>query len=396
MGCQPIILGYADPDVNKAVVKQLNLGSTFSLMNKLEIDVTKLLIDKIPCAESARFGKNGADATTIAVRIARSVTGRDHVAYCGYHGWHDWYIANTDLNDGIPKFNQKLAHSFNYNDLDSLEKIFKENSKKVACVIMEPLTVIEPACYGAKNCKKKTCKKFCQKNFLSEVKKMAHENGALLIFDEIITGFRFSLGGAQELTNVTPDLATFAKAISNAIPLSAVVGKKEYMSTLSKTFFSFTYGGDCIGLAAAKACIPKLEKEDVAGHLNNVGSELKSGFNKLAKNYDLLDFVECIGYPCRSIISFNGNKKYKDLEIKSFFQQELLRRGILWAAYHALSWSHKKKDIKKTLNAYEDVMKSFKNIIKKNLNLRNQIEGIPVEPVFRKVADFNYYTRKKN
>ena len=225
---------------------------------------------------------------------------------------------------------------------------------------------------------------------------MAHENGALLIFDEIITGFRFSLGGAQELTNVTPDLSTFAKAISNAIPLSAVVGKKEYMSTLSKTFFSFTYGGDCIGLAAAKACIPKLEKEDVAGHLNEVGSELKNEFYQLARDYDLLDFVECIGYPCRSIISFNGNKKYNDLEIKSFFQQELIRRGVLWAAYHALSWSHKKKDIKKTLNAYEEVMKVFKNIIMKNLNLRNQIEGIPVEPVFRKVADFNYYTRKKN
>ena len=396
MGCQPIILGYADPDVNKAVVNQLKLGSTFSLMNKLEIDVTEMLIDKIPCAESARFGKNGADATTIAVRIARSVTGRDHIAYCGYHGWHDWYIANTDLNDGIPKFNQKLAHSFNYNDLDSLERIFKKNSNKVACVIMEPLTVLEPACYGPKNCKKKICEKFCEKNFLSEVKKMAHKHGALLIFDEIITGFRFSLGGAQELTNVTPDLATFAKAISNAIPLSAVVGKKEYMSTLSKTFFSFTYGGDCIGLAAAKACIPKLEKEDVTGHLNQVGNELKNGFNELAKNYDLLNFIECIGYPCRSIVSFNGNKKYSDLEIKSFFQQELIRRGILWAAYHALSWTHKQKDIKKTLNSYEDVMKSFKKIIKKNLNLRNQIEGIPVEPVFRKVADFNYYTRKKN
>ena len=347
MGCQPIILGYADPDVNRAVVKQLELGSTFSLMNKLELDVTELLIEKIPCAESARFGKNGADLNTIAVRVARSVTGRDHIAYCGYHGWHDWYIANTDLNRGIPKFNQKLAHSFKYNDLDSLEKIFKKHPNKVACVIMEPLTILEPDCYVSKNCKKKVCKKFCQKNFLSEVKKMAHHYGALLIFDEIISGFRFSLGGAQELTNVTPDLATFAKAISNAIPLSAIVGKKEYMSSLSKTFFSFTYGGDCIGLAAAKACIPKLEREDVAGHLDRVGTKLKDGFNKLAKEHNLQEFVECIGYPCRSIISFNGQGKYNDLEIKSYFQQELIRRGILWAAYHALSWSHKEKDIKK-------------------------------------------------
>ena len=123
MGCHPLILGYADPDVNKAVVEQLELGSTFSLMNELEVDVTELLIDAVPCAEAARFGKNGADATSAGVRIARAVTGRDHIAYCGYHGWHDWYIANTDLNSGIPKFNQGLAHSFVYNDLDSLESI---------------------------------------------------------------------------------------------------------------------------------------------------------------------------------------------------------------------------------------------------------------------------------
>ena len=396
MGCQPIILGYSDPDVNKAVIKQLELGSTFSLMNKLEIDVTELLINKIPCAESARYGKNGADVTTAAVRVARSVTGRDHIAYCGYHGWHDWYIGDTDLNSGIPKFNQKLAHSFKYNDLDSLEKIFKKNPDKVACVIMEPLTILEPACYGPISCKKKACKKFCHKNFLSEVKKMAHHYGSLLIFDEIITGFRFSLGGAQELTNVTPDLATFAKAISNAIPLSAVVGKKEYMSTLSKTFFSFTYGGDCIGLAAAKACIPKLEREYVPGHLNIVGTELKNGFNRLAINHGLQEFIECIGYPCRTIISFSSSKKYNDLEIKSYFQQELIRRGILWAAYHALSWSHKKKDVKMTLDVFDEVMKNFKNIVNKNLNLRNLIEGIPVRPVFRKVADFNSYTRRNN
>ena len=379
MGCQPLILGYADPDVNKAVINQLKLGSTFSLMNKLEVDVTELLIKTVPCAESARFGKNGADVTTIAVRIARAATGRNHIAYCGYHGWHDWYIANTDLDSGIPDFNKKLAHSFDYNNLNSLEKIFKKNPHKIACVIMEPLTILEP-----------------KNNFLVEVKKMAHHYGALLIFDEIITGFRFSLGGAQELTGVTPDLATFAKAISNAIPLSAVVGKKEYMSELAKTFFSFTYGGDCVGLAAAKACIPKLKRENVPGHLDTVGRLLKDGFNKLAKDHKLEEYVECIGYPCRTIISFNGKGKYNDLEIKSYFQQELFRRGILWAAYHSLSWSHKKKDIKKTLNAFDEIMGLFKKIISKNLNLRNLIEGVPVRPVFRQVADFNYYTRKNN
>jgi len=235
-------------------------------------------------------------------------------------------------------------------------------------------------------------------NFLHEVQKMAKYYGALLMFDEIITGFRFSLGGAQELTGVTPDLASFAKGISNGIPLSALVGKKEYMQVLDKTFFSFTYGGDCIGLAAAEACIPKLKREKVTDHLWDVGELLKKGFNELAISHNLEDFVECIGYPCRTIVSFDGQEKFDELEIKSIFQQELIRRGILWTAYHAISWSHKKEDIEFTLNAFDESMSVFKKIISSNRPLRSFIEGEPVKPVFRKVADFNSYStnRKKS
>lgn len=378
MGCHPIILGYADPDVNQAVIEQLELGSTFSLMNELEVDVSEMLVDAIPCAEAARFGKNGADATTVAIRVARAVTGREHVAYCGYHGWHDWYIANTDLNSGIPEFTKQLSHSFNYNDLDSLERIFKAHPGQVACVIMEPLTILEP-----------------KDDFLHEVKKMAHHYGALLVFDEIITGFRFAFGGAQELTGVIPDLATFAKAISNAIPLSAIVGKKEYMFALEKTFFSFTYGGDCIGLAAAKACIPKLKREKVSAHLSTVGARLKDGYNQLAADHGLAEFTSCIGYPCRTIISFSGQGRYDELEMKSYFQQEMIRRGILWTAYHALSWSHSMDDIEYTLAAYDEVLGLFKKVLDQGQALRPLIEGEPVKPVFRKVADFNSYVTKK-
>ena len=353
MACHPLILGYADDDVNKAVINQLDLGSTFSLMNELEVDVTELLIDSVPCAEMARFGKNGADATTVGVRIARAVTERDHIAFCGYHGWHDWFIATTDLNKGIPDFNKELAHQFTYNNLDSLEKIFIENKEKIAIVIMEPLTILEP-----------------KDNFLFEVKKMTEHYGALLMFDEIITGFRFSFGGAQELTCVTPDLTSLAKAISNGVPLSAIVGRKEYLETLDQTFFSFTYGGDCIGLSAAKACIPKIKKEKVPDHLNKVGELLKNGFNNLTDQYQLRDYVECIGYPCRSIISFDGQGYLDELEMKSFFQQELLRRGILWTAYHALSWSHSEEDILNTLNAYEETLVLFKKILDSKVTLK--------------------------
>lgn len=377
MGCHPLNLGYADPDVNAAVMAQLELGSTFSLMNELEVDVAELLIENVPCAEAARFGKNGADVTTVAVRMARALTGRDHVAYCGYHGWHDWYIANTDLNSGIPAFNRHLAHAFVYNDLDSLARIFEDHSGDVACVIMEPLTVLEP-----------------KDDFLNEVKKMAHHHGALLVFDEVITGFRFAVGGAQALTGVVPDLACFAKGISNGIPLSAIVGRQDYMSVLEKTFFSFTYGGDCIGLAAAKACIPKVKRLKVPEHLWKVGARLKKGFNDLAEKNRVSDFLQCIGYPCRSIIAMDGQGRFDTLEIKSYFQQELLRRGVLWTAYHALCFAHKEADVETTLVAYDEAMNLLRKALDAPQSLRSLIEGEPVRPVFRKVADFNSYIAK--
>ena len=380
MALHPLILGYADSDVNAAIIEQLELGTTFSLANELEVDVTELLIQTIPCAEAARFGKNGGDATTAAVRVSRAVTNRDHIAYCGYHGWHDWYIANTDLNSGVPEFNQKLAHSFTYNDLGSLEEIFARYPEKVACVIMEPLTILEP-----------------KENFLHKVKEITHHHGALLIFDEVITGYRFAIGGAQEVTGVTPDLATYGKGIANGIPLSAIVGKKEYMFALEKTFFSLTFGGDCIGLSAAKACIPKLQRKNVPEHLQRMGYLLKENFNALTDQYGLTEFTSCVGYPCRSIISFDGLGRFDPLEMKSYFQQELLRRGILWTGYHALSLSHQKGDIELTLNAFEDVMKLFRKIIDGTRSLRSLIEGEPVKPVFRNVADFNsYVTQKRN
>ena len=375
MACHAVILGYADDEVNAAVKDQLDLGSTFSLMNELEVDVTELLIDAVPCAEAARFGKNGADATSVGVRIARAVTGREHIAYCGYHGWHDWYIANTDLSSGVPAFNQELSHSFDYNDLDSLQRIFDEHPGQVAVVIMEPLTILEP-----------------EGDFLAEVKRMTHHHGALLMFDEVMTGFRFAFGGAQELTGVVPDLTALAKAISNGIPLSAIVGKKEYMFSLEKTFFSFTYGGECLGLAAAKACIPKLKRERVTDHLAQVGAVLKDGFNGMARDYGLDELVECVGYPCRTVVTFSGAGRFDALEMKSFFQQELLRRGILWPGYHALCHAHTREEIDYTLDCYQEVLRLFKDVVDTGKGLRPLIEGIPVRQVFRRVADFSSYT----
>tara|TARA_B100000989_G_scaffold100035_1_gene73028 strand:- start:1357 stop:2733 length:1377 start_codon:yes stop_codon:yes gene_type:complete len=388
MGCHPLILGYSDPDVNKSVIRQLQKGSTFSLMNKLEYDVSNILCKSIPSAEMVRFGKNGADVTSIAIKIARAVTGRDHIAFSGYHGWHDWFISTTDLNGGIPKSTGKLIHKFEYNNIDSLEKLFSKYKNKIAAVIMEPLTVESPKCQKT-FCSNKKCKIVCQKSFLNDVREMTKKNNSLLIFDEIITGFRFDYGGAQKLTNVTPDLSCFAKAISNGVPLSAIVGKKKYMSVLDKVFFSFTYGGDCIGLAAAKTSLKKIKDHKVIPKIYKNGKLLKDSINFLIRNYNLEKLLNCIGFDCRTILTFSDSKYGDNLVLKSIIQQELIKRGILWSAYHAISYCHTTKEINKTVNAFDFVFKKIRKIIDSEHKFISYLEGKPVKPVFRKVTDFN-------
>jgi len=396
MANQPLVLGYADKDINNAVKKQLALGSTFSVSNKLEIDVAELLVKHIPDAEGARFGKNGADATSIAVRLSRAITKRDHIAFCGYHGWHDWFIGTTDLNSGIPKFNNQLAHSFTYNNISSLEKIFSKYKNKIACVIMEPITVNGPASKPSGSTKWRDYNK--KNNFLVDVKNLCKKNGTLLVFDEVVTGFRYDMGGAQKMFDVIPDLSCWAKAMSNGIPLSAITGRREYIKYLEKTFFSFTYGGDCIGLAAAKATITKMEKENVIDHLYKVGRRLKKGMNDLAKIYDLEDILACTGYPCRTVMTIKKVGKYnKPLITKSLIQQELMFRGVLWSQYHSISYSHKEKHIDYSLNAFEDAFQKLNKIIKTNRSIENNLIGKPCETVFTRVADFqSVATSQKN
>lgn len=371
MACQPVVLGYCDDDVNAAISEQLEKGIIFSLASPLETQLAERLIEIIPSAEAVRYGKNGADVTSAAIRIARAVTGRNHVAYCGYHGWHDWYIANTDLNDGIPDFNQELSHSFAYNDIDSLAAIFEAFPDQIAAIIMEPLQVSEP-----------------KNDFLKKVREVADSHGALLIFDEIVTGFRFSLGGAQELVGVIPDITCLAKGMSNGMPLSAVVGKKEYMDTLSRTFFSFTYGGECLSLAAAIACTEKMRREDVIGHLWQQGEILKSGINELAEKKGVSHMVSCDGYPCRTIMAFKDTNRGSSLELKTYFQQEMIKRGFLFTGLHAMSYSHQAQDIESTLNAYDDILTDLKKIDESNRSVADSLEVPVVKPVFRNVADF--------
>ena len=367
MGIGPISLGYNYKKINDAISTQLNDGITFSLMHPLEVEVAELINEIIPNAEMVRFSKTGADVTSAAVRLARAYTGKDKILVCGYHGWHDWYSNILPPNKGIPKVISELTHTFNYNDIESLNKSIDLNT---AAVILEPVVFEEP-----------------KDNFLLQVSELCREKNVILIFDEMWTGFRMSLGGAQEYFNISPDLATYSKAIANGMPISVLTGRKEIMRLAENDiFFYTTFGGEALSLAAAKATIEEIKNKDVINYLYCQGKKIKVGFNALCELYDL-DFIKTVGYNWRSMVSINSTL-INPLIIKSFIQQEMIKRGILWSGFHNMSYSHTDDDINYTLNVYETVLKLLKNVIINN-DIENKLLGEPVKAVFRKTDNFN-------
>lgn len=366
MALGPITLGYAYPSVNEAIIKQLEQGITFSLMHPLEVELSELLVEVIPCAEMVRFGKNGSDVTTAAVRVARAYTGREKIACCGYHGWQDWYIGTTPMNRGVPKSTRELTLPFEFNNIGSLEKIFTENPGEIAAVIIEPVTLKIP-----------------ENNFLRDVKALTHFNGAVLVFDEIVSGFRIALGGAQEYFSVIPDLATFGKGMANGMPLSAVVGKREIMKEFEETFFSFTFGGEALSLAAAVATITEIRERNSIAHFFKQGSKLKEGYNQLTQSLCLTEYTQSIGLPAYSGVTFRDAAGKDSLELKSLFQQEMIKKGILTLGVNLLCLSHSDDDIDKTLAAYETALRKIKKAMDEG-NIVKYLEGKQIRPVLRK------------
>ena len=279
-GLLPVLLGYCDPDVDKAIRQQLENGISFSLATELEVILAEKLVDLIPCAEMVRFGKNGSDVTAAAIRLARAVTGRDEVIMCGYHGWHDWSIGTTVRNKGVPDAVSSLTHRAQYNDPEHLQSIFKSGKNKIAALILEPVSTEYPV-----------------EGYLETVKEMCEQHGSLLIFDEIITGFRAAPGGAQELFSVTPDIACFGKAMGNGMPISAIVGRSEYMKVFEDVFFSGTFAGETLSLAAANAVIDKITKEPVIDTLWKQGKYLSEQIELLIQKQGLDNVLRLSGIP---------------------------------------------------------------------------------------------------
>lgn len=366
MALGPIILGHNYPAVTEAVSHQMRDGITFSLPHPLEVEVAEMLVEIIPCAEMVRFCKNGSDATAGAVRLSRAFTGRDIIACCGYHGWQDWYIGTTTRNQGVPRAVRELTLPFAYNNIESLGRIFAEHPDQVAAVIMEPIGIVEPF-----------------SGFLQQVRELTRREGALLIFDEVITGFRIAPGGAQEYLGVAPDLACFGKALANGYPLAALVGAREIMECLDEVFFSFTFGGETLSLAAAKATIREMLEKGVIAYLWEQGQRVKDGYNVLAKEYGTSRFTECVGLSPRTVVAFRENSGADWPALKSLFQQECLKRGILFSGGHNVCFSHGPGDIDTTLRVYQTAMEIVAEAIRKE-NVSERLEGKPVQPVFRR------------
>jgi glutamate-1-semialdehyde 2,1-aminomutase len=364
-GLCAVTLGYSDPDVTRAVQAQLEDGVIFTLPHPLEMQVAEAIVDMVPCAEMVRFGKNGSDATAGAVRLARAFTGRDHVAVCGYHGWQDWYIGSTARNRGVPEAVRNLTHAFVYNDLESLRKLLADHPGQVAAVILEPMNSQPP-----------------KDGFLEGVKELAHRQGALLIFDEVITGFRYANGGAQEYFGVTPDLACFGKGVANGYPISAIAGRAEVMKLMEEIFFSFTFGGEALSLAASLATLVKLKREPVVATMRQRGERLMKGVEGLLRRHGMGDLLTMSGHPSWSFLNFRDQGGYSLYEIKTLFLQEVFARGILTLGTHNISYAHSESDIERLLKVYDEVFPLLKAAVAER-RLAQLLRCKPLEPLFK-------------
>ena len=344
----PVILGYADDVVDDAVRAQIARGAIYSIVQESAVELAEELVRIVPSAEMVRYCKGGGEACTIAVRIARGVTGRDKVLFCGYHGWHDWYqaanlgaerLAEHLFNGiepiGVPRSLEGTAMPFTYGDLQELEGLLQQHAGEVACIIMEPMRSGEPP-----------------EGYLAGVRDLATRYGVVLIFDEVSSGWRVARGSAQEYVGVTPDMTVFAKAISNGYPMGAVVGKREFMEPASRMFISSAYWDDNIGIAASLACLRELERRDAVAHFNRIGALFKEQVNAAAAAAGLA--AQCVGVAAHPSIRIEVDDPAETAKVNALFIQENARRGVILATGFMFNCSHGESEVERTAAVVEE------------------------------------------
>lgn len=360
-GLLPIILGYADADVDMAIREQLNHGITFSLPTLLETELARRMRAMVPCAQKVRFAKNGSDVTAAAIRVARAFTGREHVMVCGYHGWQDWYIGATSRFKGVPSAVRELTHTVAYNDIEAVEKMLRSKPQAFAAMVMEPVNAVIP-----------------KEGYFAELKALLEKHGVLLIFDEVITGFRLSKGGAQQYFDITPDLACFGKAMGNGMPISALAGRADVMAEMDNIFFSGTFGGEALSLAASIAVLDKLEREPVIEKVWATGDMLRKGVSALLAKHKLADIVMMKGLAPWVLLDFLPQEGASKEAIKTLFVTQMAKHGVLVLSAHNICYSHNQADMRRVLEAYDKAL----GVVATELASGELEKHLPFSPVY--------------
>jgi len=363
-GLLSVNLGYNDPDVDAAVREQLTRGVTFSLNTLLEQKLAELIVELVPSAEMVRFAKNGTDVTSAAVRLSRALTQRDGVIVAGYHGWQDWFIGTTTMNKGVPTAVSNLTHHVPYGDLANLESVFNKYPDKIACFILEPFANDGPP-----------------GTYLKDACDLARARGAIVIFDEIITGFRLSLGGAQEAYGVTPDLTTLGKGLANGFPLSALAGKRALMSRFTEIFFSGTFGGETLSLAAAIAVLEKIKREPVLPHIWQIGERMALVAQRRIEQFNLNDVVEVKGLAPWKSLSYRAQDEADGDELYSFVVREMAANGVLSQGTHNICYAHTTDDVGQVDVAYAATFEKLAHHLRCG-SLRGEMKGQVVRSLF--------------
>jgi glutamate-1-semialdehyde aminotransferase len=359
-----VTLGYANPGLNRAVKKQMRSGVIFSLPHKLEAEVAEKIVELVPSADMVRFGKNGSDATAAAIRIARAHTGKDHVIVCGYHGWQDWFIGSTSRDAGVPQSVKDLTHAIQFNDMHALSQIVDVLENKVAAFMLEPMNSTWP-----------------DPGYLEAVRDFCTKKGIVLIFDETITGFRFAKGGAQEMFKVTPDLSCFGKGLASGYPLAAITGRKDLMMLMEKIFFSGTFGGEALSLAAANYVLDQIKSASVIERIEENGRSLAESVESVIEEIEC-DFLHLSGHDTWRFLIWNASK-FSDIDVaKTFFLQEMFKRGVLILGTHNVTTAFREKEIKHVTSAYREVLKLMQ-ICQQEDSFLAKLECEPIRPLFK-------------
>ena len=375
MSLGTVILGHAYEPVLDAVRYELGRGVNFCRPSVIEGELAEMLVDIIPSAEMVKFGKNGSDAITAAVKLARAYTGRKYVVRCqddAFNAIHDWFIGSTLLTRGVPEDIQALTLKFKYNDLDSCQKLFDQYPGEIACFILEPVSLEVP-----------------KEGFLENLKALCEKNGVLLIFDEVVSGFRFALGGVQEMVGVTPHLSAFGKGMANGFSTSALVGQREFMRIggihheQERVFLlSTTHGGETHSLAAAIATINEIRKHNMIAHFWKIGQALKDGVQAAAKEVGAQQYVNVLGYSVKPSFSFNDETGNVSMTARTLFLQETVARGLLMP-YVVPSFAHKQKNIDFAVDCIREALIVMKKAAD-GAGMASAVKGDIVKPVFRK------------